>query len=99
MFDPPFGHIWLRLTELLLLYVLRDHIYTLSQGIKRRRWSIAEEEEFFAAFRHQIEKKRNVSSEDIRAAKKKFKLLQGRPEAVIRAKANNIALGKLKCIH
>jgi len=66
-------------------------------GTKRKRWSDEEESDFMKAFGQQIKNKQNVSSEDIRSAKRKFTSFMERSEAVIRSKVNNMVLGKIKC--
>ena len=65
-------------------------------GTKRKRWSFDEERDFDEAFEKQIKENKNITTEDIRAAKKKFRSLQERSEAVIRSRMNNIKLGKIK---
>jgi hypothetical protein len=65
-------------------------------GIKRKRWSPEEIEALKQAFGEQISNKQNVPTEEIRNAKKRFKILNDRSEAMIRTKINNIKLGKEK---
>jgi hypothetical protein len=64
--------------------------------VKRKRWTKEEQVDLGKAFRRQIEMKTNITCSEIRDAKKKFKSLHDRPEAVIRSKINNIILGKTK---
>jgi len=67
-------------------------------GIKRKRWTNAEERELIEAFSSQIRSKTNVTTAEIRNAKKKFKTLSDRSEPMIRSKMSNIILGKTKII-
>lgn len=67
-----------------------------AKGIKRKRWTQEEEKDLISAFKQQISERKNVKTDEIEAARKKFKSLNDRSEAVIRSKVNNIILGKLK---
>ncbi|WAR09760.1 MYLK-like protein [Mya arenaria] len=64
----------------------------------KKRWSKEEESALREAFDIQIKMQKNVSTMEIRKAQKCYPVLQGRSEAVIRTKINNIKLGKYKKI-
>ncbi|WAR10184.1 MYLK-like protein [Mya arenaria] len=64
----------------------------------KKRWSKEEESALREAFDIQIKMQKNVSTMEIRKAQKCYPVLQGRSEAVIRTKINNIKLGKNKKI-
>ncbi|WAR28263.1 KT5AA-like protein [Mya arenaria] len=65
---------------------------------KKKRWSKEEKSALREAFDIQIKMQKNVSTMEIRKAQKCYPVLQGRSEAVIRTKINNIKLGKYKKI-
>ncbi|KAJ8315158.1 hypothetical protein KUTeg_007308 [Tegillarca granosa] len=67
---------------------------TKSKVIKRKRWTEEEESSFSKAFKRQIQEKSNATTKEIRDAIQKFGNLNGRSEAMIRSKLNNIIHGK-----
>ena len=71
-------------------------MYIFFVGIKRKRWTCQEEEDFNTAFDANIKKRINLTTTEIREAKKNFKSLCERSEAVIRTRMNNIILKKNK---
>ena len=66
------------------------------QKAQRTFWTTEENKALEEAFKFKIQEKRNISKQDIAAAKERYACLARRSEAVMRAKVNNIIKGKDK---